>query len=132
MAYTQFACVFFGAGLGATLRWQFTVQATRLYPDQLFLGTLAANLVSCFIVGVAAEFFGLKSHLPAEWRLLFITGFCGGMSTLAALSVETLNLYRMDAGWAGALTGLKHLMANACGALLLCWLGMMLARRVWG
>lgn len=132
MPLAQLACVFIGAGLGACLRWQLTIHAARHYPDQLFLGTLAANLISCVIVGVAAEFLGMKSHLPVEWRLLFVTGFCGGLSTLSALSVETLTLFQMEAGWGGALLGLKHMAANALGSLVLCWLGMMLARRVWG
>lgn len=132
MSLAHLACVFVGAGTGACLRWQLTVHSARLLPQIPYLGTLASNFISCFLVGAAAALFGLKAGLAHEWRLLFMTGFCGGLSTLAALSVETMELFSAADGWRGVLPALGYLALNAGGSVVLCLLGMLVAERVWG
>jgi len=51
-------------------------------------GTLTANLVGGYIIGLAVAFFGTYTALPPEWRLLVITGFCGGLTTFSTFSAE--------------------------------------------
>ena len=71
------AAVGIGAALGALLRWQLGERLNRLFPD-IPPGTLAANIIGGYIVGLALAALAQREDLPAEWRLLIITGFCGG------------------------------------------------------
>nr|WP_176451033.1 fluoride efflux transporter CrcB [Delftia acidovorans] len=53
---------------------------------------LTANLVAGYIVGLAVAYFAQAPQLSPEWRLLIITGFCGGLSTFSTFSAEIANL----------------------------------------
>ena len=77
----------FGAGCGAVLRWGLGLKLNALFPA-IPLGTLAANLLGGYIVGLAVAYFAQMPGLSPEWRLLIITGFCGGLTTFSTFSVE--------------------------------------------
>ena len=81
----------FGAGCGAVLRWGLGLKLNALFPA-IPLGTLAANLLGGYIVGLAVAYFAQMSGLSPEWRLLIITGFCGGLTTFSTFSVEIVTL----------------------------------------
>ncbi|HEX8980879.1 MAG TPA: fluoride efflux transporter CrcB [Parasulfuritortus sp.] len=81
----------FGAALGALLRWQLGLKLNALFPT-LPPGTLAANLVGGYIIGLAVAFFAALPGLAPEWRLFVITGFCGGLTTFSTFSAEIVTL----------------------------------------
>jgi CrcB protein len=85
-----FLAVFGGAGLGASLRWWLSTTLNPVFPT-LPLGTLAANLLGGYLVGVAVAYFAHNSALPPEVRLLLITGFMGGLTTFSTFSSEVVN-----------------------------------------
>ena len=76
----------FGAGCGAVLRWALGLWLNSLFPA-IPPGTLAANLI-----GAAIAFFAALPELSPEWRLLVVTGFCGGLTTFSTFSAEALTL----------------------------------------
>lgn len=80
-----------GAGCGAVLRWGLGLKFNALFPA-IPLGTLAANLLGGYIVGLAVAYFAHMPGLSPEWRLLIITGFCGGLTTFSTFSIETVTL----------------------------------------
>ncbi|HEY3786015.1 MAG TPA: fluoride efflux transporter CrcB [Steroidobacteraceae bacterium] len=80
-----------GASAGALLRWWLSVQLNRHFP-QIPPGTLAANLIGGYVVGVAIAFLASASSWSLEWRLLVITGFCGGLTTFSTFSAEIVAL----------------------------------------
>jgi fluoride exporter len=80
-----------GASLGALLRWWLGAQLNHFFPA-IPPGTLVANLVGGYIVGVAIAFFVSFSALAPEWRLFVITGFCGGLTTFSTYSAEIVTL----------------------------------------
>jgi len=109
-----FIAVGVGAAIGAWLRWFFSVTWNAVNPA-LPYGTLAANLVGGYLIGLAVGFFDSHAALPPEWRLLAITGFLGGLTTFSTFSSEVIsNLMVGDFGWA-----LLHLLAHLGGSLLL-------------
>jgi len=87
----QFAAVGIGAALGAWLRWGLAVSLNALLP-RFPLGTLLANLLGGFLVGMAMAYFLARDDLPPEWRLFVITGFLGGLTTFSAFSLEVTQL----------------------------------------
>lgn len=109
-----------GAALGAWLRWGLGVLLNPLFPT-LPLGTLTANLVGGYLIGVAVEIFVQHAGVPPEVRLLIITGFLGGLTTFSTFSAEAVTLLaRQQYAWGLALIG-SHL----AGSLLLTVLGIL-------
>lgn len=86
-----------GASLGALLRWWLGTQLNSLFPT-LPPGTLTANLLGGFIIGVAIAFFATYSAIAPEWRLLIVTGFCGGLTTFSTFSAELVTLLQQGQG----------------------------------
>ena len=80
-----------GAALGALLRWQLGVRLNALLPT-LPPGTLAANLIGGYLIGLAMAYFAFNPELAPEWRLFMITGFCGGLTTFSTFSAEVVVL----------------------------------------
>jgi CrcB protein len=84
-----------GGSAGCLLRWGLGLWFNSQHPV-LPLGTLAANLLGAYVVGVAFAFFTLNSTLAPEWRLLIITGFCGGLTTFSSFSAEVVLMLRQE------------------------------------
>jgi fluoride exporter len=80
-----------GASLGALLRWWLGVKLNSHFPS-IPPGTLAANLIGGYVIGLAIAFFASYSVLAPEWRLLVVTGFCGGLTTFSTYSAELVAL----------------------------------------
>ena len=100
-----------GAALGALLRWWFGLRLNSVLP-QMPLGTLAANLVAAYVVGVGMAAFAGMPQLSPQWRLFIITGFCGGLSTFSTFSAEVVALLqRGEYGWGAAVAG-THLAGS--------------------
>ena len=91
MGGSGFIAVGVGAALGAWLRWWLGIALNAVAPN-LPLGTLAANLIGGYLVGVAIEVFSQQGALPVEMRLLVITGFLGGLTTFSSFSAEAVGL----------------------------------------
>lgn len=80
-----------GAVLGALLRWVLGAKLNSLFPA-VPPGTLAANLIGGYVIGLALAFFASFSAIAPEWRLFVITGFCGGLTTFSTFSAEVVTL----------------------------------------
>jgi CrcB protein len=113
-----------GASLGALLRWWLGLVLNGLFPT-IPPGTLAANLVGGYLVGLAIAFFGTYAAIAPEWRLLVITGFCGGLTTFSTFSAELVALLQQGrAAWA-----LAAAAAHLAGSLLMTFAG--IATMLW-
>jgi CrcB protein len=107
-----------GAALGAWLRWGLTIFLGQLH-SHIQLGTLAANLVGGYLIGLALGFFGSDPGLSPEWRLFAITGFLGGLTTFSSFSGEAMVLLqRGHYGWA-----LAHSAVHLLGSIGFCIAG---------
>ena len=107
-----------GAALGAWLRWGLGIWLGSVHAH-VQAGTLAANLVGGYLIGIALGFFTAHPHLTPEWRLFIVTGFLGGLTTFSSFSGESVALLqRGDYGWA-----LAHTFLHLAGSILLCMAG---------
>jgi CrcB protein len=119
--FKSLLAVVIGGSIGCALRYLAGLKFNALHPN-LPLGTLLVNLVGGLIIGIAVAFFARAPTLDPAWRLLVITGFCGGFTTFSAFSAEVvLMLQDGRLGWA-AVTVTTHLF----GSLLMTFLGIAL------
>ncbi len=88
-----FLIVFLGGGLGAAARHGINMSAARLVGTGFPYGTMLINIVGSMAMGLIAEYFALKGHLPQHWRLFLTTGILGGFTTFSAFSLEAALLY---------------------------------------
>lgn len=106
-----------GAAVGAWLRWFLGVILNPVFPT-VPLGTLTANIVGGYLVGIAVEYFTQHVGLAPEMRLFIITGFLGGLTTFSTFSAEAVALLgRAQYGWAVALIG-SHLVGSIVATVL--------------
>jgi CrcB protein len=80
-----------GGMLGCLFRWLLALILNRYFPT-VPPGTLAANLIGCYVIGVALAVFTANPGIPMEWRLFVTTGFCGGLTTFSTFSAEVVTL----------------------------------------
>lgn len=108
-----------GASIGAVIRWLLGLSLNSLFPT-LPLGTLAANLIGGYLIGLAIALFAGHPGLAPEWRLFVITGFLGGLTTFSTFSAEvTVLLQQGCLLWAGL-----AISAHVAGSLAMTLLGL--------
>ena len=110
----------FGAALGALMRWQLGLRLNEFFPT-LPPGTLVANVIGGYIIGLAVAFFASTNEVAPEWRLFIITGFCGGLTTFSTFSAEVVTLLQAGRiGWAATSIGVHvstSIVATIAGLL---------------
>ena len=125
MTGAGFIAIGVGAALGAWARWALAALLNASFP-LLPLGTLAANVIGGFGIGLAIEVFTRHIGLSEELRLFVITGFLGALTTFSTFSAEIVALLeRAHYGWALLLAGAHlagSLLATVGGILLVRWL----------
>jgi CrcB protein len=100
-----------GAALGALLRWALSTRFNPMFAP-LPLGTLAANLIGGYLVGVALAVFAGAPQLSPQARLFMVTGFLGGLTTFSTFSAEVVTQIQQGRiSWALA-TALAHMLGS--------------------
>jgi len=118
MIYSIFAIIS-GAGIGALLRWFLGLKFNNLY-SSIPLGTLGANLIGGYLIGIAITFFATNTTLSPEWRLFIITGFLGGLTTFSTFSAEIVTSIQEGRLTHAAIATLLHVI----GSFIMTFLGM--------
>lgn len=103
-----------GAAIGALMRWLLGLGLNGLWPT-LPVGTLAANWIGGYAIGVLAALFTANPAWPETWRLFLITGLLGGLTTFSTFSSEAVGLMQRQL-WGPAL---GHVALHLGGSLLL-------------
>lgn len=84
--------VFIGGGLGSIVRYSLGRWINALHNHQFPFGTLIANIIACFILGLIIGLADHKQLFSPSARLFWTVGFCGGFSTFSTFSQETFYL----------------------------------------
>ena len=116
-----------GGCTGALLRFYIRSAVSRAAGEDLaFVGTLAVNLIGCFLIGMLAIIVARTTHLSPHSQRVLITGFLGSLTTFSTFSLDSVNL--LQQGRVGAAIG--NILTNVVLGLLLVWLGMQVAGAV--
>ncbi|WGL98949.1 MULTISPECIES: fluoride efflux transporter CrcB [Arsenophonus] len=115
-----FLAISIGSALGGISRW---LLSTKLNPliALLPLGTYLSNVIASFILGIAFAYFANHYTLSPEWRLMVMTGFCGGLSTFSTFSLEVMLSFQQQRYYHGFLEILIHVVST----LLVTYFGML-------
>ncbi|WP_449548335.1 fluoride efflux transporter CrcB [Lelliottia amnigena] len=109
--------VFIGGGTGSVARWFLSMRFNPMH-QVIPLGTLTANLIGAFIIGMGLAWFYRMTHIDPMWKLLITTGFCGGLTTFSTFSAEVVFLLQDGRiNWALANIALNMLGSFAMTAL---------------
>ncbi|MCF3638511.1 fluoride efflux transporter CrcB [Rhizobium sp. TRM95111] len=110
----NYLIVFLGAGVGGAGRHGVNLLAARFFGAGFPMGTLAVNVIGCFVMGAIAGVFAFRGHLPQEMRLFLTTGILGGFTTFSAFSLDAALLWeRGEAGLAATYVGISVLLSLA-------------------
>lgn len=109
--------VFMGAGIGALARWQLGLWLNS--KASIPLGTLAANWLGGLLVGLLAGYFSTHPDLAPQWRLFWVTGLLGGLTTFSTFSAESVGFLQRGE-W---LHLLAHSGLHTLGSIALAALG---------
>ena len=114
-----------GAAIGASLRWGLGLWLNSLF-SALAFGTLVANLIGCFLMGILVAAFWLFPQFSPEWRLFLVTGFLGALTTFSSFSGEVVEFFFKEE-W---VNGLFVLVSHLVGCLIFTVLGIYFFRLI--
>lgn len=125
---TNILLVGIGGFIGSVLRYTasgYVQQATKSvgFP----YGTLAVNVIGCFIIGFLAQLAEARGVLSSESRLFVFVGILGGFTTFSSFGNETLNLARDSQ----MMSALANIGANVVIGLFAVWLGRTVSYLIW-
>lgn len=89
--WLSFVAIGAGAALGAWLRFGLNLWLGPM-SGPVPLGTLAANLLGGYAIGISLAWLAARPDLAPEWRLFIITGLLGGLTTFSTFSAEMVEL----------------------------------------
>ena len=118
-----------GGFIGSSLRYAVTgyVQTWSRSIDFPY-GTLAVNLIGCFLIGFLSQLAETRGVLTAESRTFVFIGILGGFTTFSAFGNETMNLWRDGENLLAMVNVVAHLLLGL-GAV---WASRALAYQIWG
>ena len=114
-----------GAAIGASLRWGLGLWLNSLFSSLAF-GTLVANFIGCFLMGILLAAFWTFPQFSPEWRLFLVTGFLGALTTFSSFSGEVIELFFKEEWGNGLFVSVSHLV----GCLIFTVLGIYFFRLI--
>jgi CrcB protein len=110
--------VMLGGAVGCALRWLISLRFNTLFPN-LPPGTLIVNLVGGFVIGAALAWFVKNPQIDQTWKLLIVTGLCGGLTTFSTFSAEIVVLLQSGK----YLWAMSSVLVHVIGSLLMTFAG---------
>jgi len=81
-------------GVGTIFRYLCQKYLYAWYPHPFPIGTFVVNIFGCFLIGLIYSLSEKGNLLSPEWRLILVTGFCGGYTTFSTFAYENITLLK--------------------------------------
>jgi CrcB protein len=112
----------FGGILGTVARYLFSGAIYKVFGTAFPYGTLAVNMLGCFLIGIFAALSDKKLFFDPNMRLFLMIGFCGAFTTFSTLILESANLIKDSQAWLAFL----NISISVILGFLVFWLGFIL------
>lgn len=96
MLFKDLLLVGIGGAAGSIVRYATQKWITMLYPHAFPAGTFVVNIAGCFLIGLLFGLSAKHEYLSPAFRLLLMTGFCGGFTTFSAFTLEGMELLQQQ------------------------------------
>ncbi len=123
---TNILLVGMGGFIGSVLRYLIggTIQQ---YAKSFPLGTLAVNVMGCFVIGLLAQLGESRGLFSDESRAFIFIGILGGFTTFSSFGNETVNLMRNDQ----LMSAVINIGGNVILGFFAVWFGRISANLLW-
>jgi CrcB protein len=113
-----------GGAVGSSMRYV-TCLFIQKWVSQLYpWGTFVANMLGCLLIGVLMGYFSKLQLNNNDYKLLLVTGFCGGYTTFSAFALENYNLWQQG----NITTAFIYIALSIMGGLLAVFSGFALTK----
>lgn len=113
MSVSSFFCVASGGAIGAVLRWLIGLSLNHLSPS-LAIGTLAANALGAFLMGLCVALIQESNYVSPAWQLFIMTGVLGALTTFSTFTAESIALLQQQS----YIYFITHILLHLGGSLL--------------
>ena len=120
----NYLLVFFGGGLGASLRHAVNMAAAKAFGTAFPYGTFIINISGSIVMGLIAGYLTFRGGATQHWRLFLMTGILGGYTTFSAFSLDTVLLAERGA----IVSALLYVVLSVALAVSGCVLGLSVVR----
>jgi CrcB protein len=118
----NYLLVFFGGGIGASLRHFINVTCAKYIGISFPWGTFIINITGSIVMGLIAGYLAFRGEASQAWRLFLMTGILGGYTTFSAFSLDTALLYERGAPGLAAAYVLGSVILSIAGLFAGLWL----------
>ena len=122
--FSSIASIGIGATIGATCRYYIGILSIQYLGNGVPYGTLISNIIGSFLAGILIVLVLEKLYLSETYRLMLLVGLAGSLTTMSALSIESVEML----GGGDYSQALINILLNLGLSLLAASLGVMLAK----
>lgn len=116
----QFLLVGLGGAFGSMFRYLTSLITAKYFTGYFPLATFIANIAGCFLIGILMGLFSEHNISGQQFRLLLVTGFCGGYTTFSAFSYENIMLMNSNHN----ILAIGYIFASIIGGIAAVWAGL--------
>ncbi|MCO5233883.1 MAG: fluoride efflux transporter CrcB [Chitinophagales bacterium] len=112
-----------GGAAGSILRYLISLYFSNYNHHSFPKGTFIVNALGCLLIGISIGIIE-KYLILSEYRLLLITGFCGGFTTFSTFSFESIMLFNNG----HIMTAISYILLSVITGIVLIALGLYLTK----
>ena len=115
--------VFLGGGLGSSFRWLIN----KIIPSDTFpYSTISVNLIGCLLIGILAGYLLSHSHFKSDMYSLLVVGFCGGLTTFSAFTLDNYNLIKSN----DFFNTILYITLSVAGCIIMVYAGFYIIQKI--
>ena len=122
--FSSIASIGIGATIGATCRYYIGILSIQYLGNGIPYGTLISNIIGSFLAGILIVLVLEKLYLSESYRLMLLVGLAGSLTTMSALSIESVEML----GAGDSSQALINILLNLGLSLMAASVGVMLAK----